>query len=85
MVSGLAIRSAEKPLPRAQAQSNIDCKVVAAYGKLKQELKKLGVEISKPQYNLEHPLGGCRNARIREAKVRAQAQERLAESLKLNK
>ncbi len=40
--------------------ANVNTATVALHDKLVQELKRLGVEIKRPQFNLEHPLGGDR-------------------------
>ena len=39
---------------------NIDTVTVASHDRLVQELERLGVEVKKPQFKLEHPLGGDR-------------------------
>ena len=39
---------------------NIDTVTVASHDRLVQELERLGVEVKKPRFKLEHPLGGDR-------------------------
>ncbi len=39
---------------------DINTATVASHDRLVQELERLGIEIKKPQFKIEHPLGGDR-------------------------